>query len=57
VAQAVSRSESGMVSHANKGPGDGAWYNESDNMIAVLKRNIAMLEVIDKQYRPMTGNE
>ena len=38
--------------HATKGPSDTAWHDDTGDMVAVLKRHIAMIKAIEEQYRP-----
>jgi len=43
--------EFGKIRRATKGPRDTQWHDDTDEMIAALKHDIAIVEAIDEQYR------
>jgi hypothetical protein len=48
----VEQMESGKIRHLTKGLGDRAWVDCTQEMIDDFKKRIAMIEEIDKHYRP-----
>jgi len=48
----LERLGSGKIRSLAKGPGDSVWVDDTQTRIDELKRQIAMIEELDKQYRP-----
>jgi hypothetical protein len=48
----LDRLESGKIRSLSKGPGDRDWVDDTQSRVDELKRQIAIIEQLDKHYRP-----
>jgi hypothetical protein len=48
----LKRLETGKIRHFSEGPDGRLTVDETQDLIDAIKRDIAMIEELDKQYRP-----